>query len=226
MRKFLFQLLILGMLVMLSQTVFSQQKAKLSQSLIPPGWEEVRPEEIKHLTSIHVKVKVNVSGDKAIKNLVESYIKRELRELSDVSVVESNADWIIKIIALESMNKAGMKVGVVLSTVILKTVVDKDCEITATYLAKLSYQLDQKLKKVPPPAKSEKYGKQIYELSAIRWNLLNIAMCLIDGLYEYKDHKLQVGAPTDLKHICEEIVADFDTTFLEPQRHLGEPAKK
>jgi len=225
MRKFLFQLLILGMLVMLSQTVFSQQKAKLSQSLIPPGWEEVRPEEIKHLTSIHVKVKVNVSGDKAIKNLVESYIKRELRELSDVSVVESNADWIIEIVAAEVENKARMKVGVVLSTVILKTVVDKDREITATYLAKLSYKLAQKLKNLQP-AKSEKYGKQIYELTAIRWNLGKIAMGLIDGLYEYKDHKLQVGAPTDLKRICRKIVADFDTTFLEPQRHLGEPAKK
>ena len=223
MRKFLFQLLILGMLVMLSQTVFSQQKAKLSQSLIPPGWEEVRPEEIEPLTSIHVKV--DVSGDKAIKNLVESYIKRELRELSDVSVVESNADWIIEIVAAEVENKARMKVGVVLSTVILKTVVDQDCEMTATYLAKLGYQLDQKLKNLRP-AKSEKYGKQIYELSAISWNLLNIALGLIHGLYEYKDHKLQVGALTDLKHICEKIVADFDTTFLEPQRHLGEPAKK
>jgi len=66
-----------------------------------------------------VKVKVSVSADENIKGQVESYIKRELRSLQDVTLVDEGADWELSILALEVSTKGGYKSGVIISAVIL-----------------------------------------------------------------------------------------------------------
>jgi hypothetical protein len=65
-------------------------------------------------------VKVSVSADNNIKGQVESYIKRELRSLQDVTLVDEGADWELSILAMEISTKDGYKSGVVISAVILR----------------------------------------------------------------------------------------------------------
>ncbi|WJW76086.1 hypothetical protein QVG61_03055 [Thiohalobacter sp. IOR34] len=67
------------------------------------------------------KVKVTVSADDNIKGQVESYIKRELRSLQDVTLVDEGADWELSILAMEVSTKGGYTSGVILSVVILST---------------------------------------------------------------------------------------------------------
>ena len=38
------------------------------------------------------------------------------------------------------------------------------------------------------------------------------------GLYNFPGHNLRMGATDDLREICNEIVADFDTDYLEKER--------
>ncbi len=48
-------------------------------------------------------------------------------------------------------------------------------------------------------------------------------MCVLltSNLYYYpKGHWLRVGAPGDLRNLCNGIVADFDTEYLKPARNL------
>lgn len=68
-----------------------------------------------------VKVEVSVEdGDENFKNLVQSYLNRELRSLNDVELVETNPEWELHVIALETKYTNGDKDGgVVLSVVLL-----------------------------------------------------------------------------------------------------------
>lgn len=64
-------------------------------------------------------VKVNVAANDNIKGQIESYIKRELRSLSDVTVVDEEAEWELQIVAMEPATKGGYKTGIILSVVII-----------------------------------------------------------------------------------------------------------
>jgi len=50
---------------------------------------------------------------------VSSYLTRELRSLNDVELVDNNAAWQIKVVALELENVGGYKTGVALATLII-----------------------------------------------------------------------------------------------------------
>jgi hypothetical protein len=65
------------------------------------------------------KVKVSVSAPDDIKDLVSSYLNRELRSLNDVEIVDNNPDWEIEIVAMELKTVSGYKNGIAISTVIL-----------------------------------------------------------------------------------------------------------
>ena len=64
-------------------------------------------------------VKVKVSADENIKGRIESYLKRELRSLGDVTVVDEKPSWEICLVALEQHDVEGEVTSVVLSVVIL-----------------------------------------------------------------------------------------------------------
>ena len=67
-----------------------------------------------------LRVAVNVSAKGNIKNLITSYVTRELRSLSDVVIVENNPQWELNIVAVEIRTKGGKKTGVAFSTVVLE----------------------------------------------------------------------------------------------------------
>jgi hypothetical protein len=68
----------------------------------------------------HGSVKLSISGEESIKNEITSFMSRELRELSDVTVVDENPDWEISVVAMESHLKSGQKTGFVISVVLFQ----------------------------------------------------------------------------------------------------------
>lgn len=135
-------------------------------------------------TQFSAKVQVSVSAEEAIRGQVESYVKRELRSLRDVTIVDEGADWELSILAMEVSTKGGYKSGVIISAVILRPF---DNQMVSALL-------------------EEKYKETGAHLT--------------EGLYRYPDHWLRTGSTDQLRSLCVEIVADFDSQHLEKSRKL------
>lgn len=209
MRKLSFQFLAFGILLvvllLLPGIVFSQQETKLSKSSI--------------------RVRVDVKANKAMKNQVESYLKQELRRLGDVTVTNYNPNWRIVVLALEVRNKAKLKTGVVLSYVVLASLVDN--KETAEYIRR---QLDKQRTEIKRKKNSDKMLDET-KLN-LKWRAISSNLEYISALLRFNypclffNCGLYAGAPGDLKRICEKIVADFESCFLEPLRETKEKMKK
>jgi hypothetical protein len=65
------------------------------------------------------EVQANVNADENIKAPISSYLNRELRSLNDVSIVESNPEWIIDITASELTYSSGQKTGAVAISIVI-----------------------------------------------------------------------------------------------------------
>jgi hypothetical protein len=66
------------------------------------------------------RVSVSVFANEKIKGLIKSYISSELRTLGGIVLTDVNPRWVLSIVALESETKGGLKMGVILSTVVLE----------------------------------------------------------------------------------------------------------
>lgn len=115
-------------------------------------------------------VKVIIEADKNISSEIESYIKRELRSLGDVKIVEAEEDCALSIIVID------WQTGIAFSF---------------AFLAVLRRDLY-------PEIKDTIEKENVYLLGNLG---------------------LRTGSPEDLRKICEGIVAEFDTEFLEKYRN-------
>ncbi len=142
-------------------------------------------------------VKLDISGDDEIKNQVYSYISRELLSLGDVELVEDtpgwldDPQWIIKIVACPVDLTDGGKSGLVLSTVILRTI---------------DFRKHKSLEK--------------------RWNVnLKVLENYFPFAVHFKKNTIHCGSLDGLERWGQDIVADFDTTYLKPKRKWRREAK-
>jgi hypothetical protein len=127
-------------------------------------------------------VNVSVSASDDIKGQVESYIKRELRSLQDVSLVDEGGEWQLSILAMEVSTKGGHKSGVILSVVILTP-----------------------------------FNNQLIS-SMFEEEYRDFGTNFTEGLYLYPEHGVRVGSNEELRSLCFELVADFDSKHLEKSR--------
>jgi hypothetical protein len=67
-----------------------------------------------------VRVSVSVSANEKIKGSIKSYIGSELKRQGGVVLTDVSPRWVLSIVALEPETKGGLKMGVVLSTVVLE----------------------------------------------------------------------------------------------------------
>lgn len=128
------------------------------------------------------KVQVSISADESIKSQVDSYIKRELRSLQDVTLVDEGADWELNIIAMEVSTKAGYKSGIVLSVIIIS------------------------------PFKNQIVSEMFQE------KYKDFGATLTKDLYRHPDHWLRAGPNDQLRSLCVELIADFDSKIIEEVR--------
>lgn len=95
------------------------------------------------------KVKVDISASDNINGVVSSYLKRELRSLTDVEIVENNPEWIINILVVELETVGGHKNGVAISTVITSQLRSQSLsELFQPKYSDLGLRLTSGLKKV------------------------------------------------------------------------------
>ncbi|NVM55777.1 MAG: hypothetical protein HWN66_18905 [Candidatus Helarchaeota archaeon] len=150
------------------------------------------------LPKFSARVKVDVTADENISSRIESYIKRELRSLQDITIVEDNANFRLSVIALELKTISGEKTGgIALSTVILSPV---DVSLMVNLL---------KVYDVIYPEKIVQAEEMIGTWEPCR----------------FLDFSLQTGSAKDLKRLCEGVVADFDSEFLEIGRKTYQELK-
>lgn len=137
-----------------------------------------------------------VGDDDSPKNLVKSYVKRELRALGDVTLISrdlaiARADtvYFISIIVLELRNKAGVKTGVF--------------AMSYCFYERFEFLKDMKLTALN---EGDRAGLRI----------LGNKYC-----YSEPSDYLQVGGTKEhLETCCKGLVADFDVKQLEPIREL------
>lgn len=143
-------------------------------------------------------VQVTVSSEDSINGLVSSYVKRELRSLRDVEIVYSNPGWELRIIAMETSTISGRKTGVVISTAIMKKFRNQILlDIMNTVISKEEFE-----------------------------KIKEIVSVLTSDLHDYRGSTLRVGSTDDLRTICNEIVADFDSDHLEAAREALKSLRK
>ena len=143
---------------------------------------------LSHASDVNFPVAVNVTG--AVSNEINSYIKRELRDLKDVSMVDSeDATIILEIVSLETRNEAGTKTGYALSIV-----------ITSRY----------------PKGFWSNFGAATsHPLSSQDVGALQ---SLTDDLVRVEDHEIRTLPRDQLKMVCQGIAARLDSELLEKRR--------
>ncbi len=66
------------------------------------------------------RVTVTVSADGQLRSEMMNYLKRNLQEMKDITIVDSQANYQIDVVALDTKNRRGEEIGIMLSTVILR----------------------------------------------------------------------------------------------------------
>lgn len=139
-----------------------------------------------------VKVSVTCEDDNT-KSLIESYIKRELRSLQDVEIIDTKHGFVIDIVAIEmEYEVSGNKTG---------------------YMA-YAYRFSRSASLDDLPVITNYFSENREKIPVeVRANLVN--------LYRLSEHYgmwIRFFKTKDLKSECEQLVANFDTGILEPDR--------
>jgi len=137
------------------------------------------------------RVEVAVSADSSLESRINSYVRRELRDLGDIVIVDvvGNPEYSISVVALESDLQ-----GYLISWVTNKVL--QPSEFTFWTLEEWDEPDEYTL--------SQELAEQFH------WQFLGYGTRL--------QHKLVKGPADDLRRRCEELVAEFDSEILEPTR--------
>ena len=128
------------------------------------------------------------ANEEGIKSEVASYLKRELRSLGDVVITEDVWNY-------------DYKLGVIILQPKYKSSGTKAEQISCAYLGIKRFQVSDLTIKLP-----KEHFDTVFDLT---WQLYSYPELFI----------LEVGRErTELKLLCQEIVAEFDTKLLEPDR--------
>jgi hypothetical protein len=136
------------------------------------------------------RVQVIVQADEQLKNMIESFIKRELRSLNDVAVTDKDPRYVIGIVALQAKAVEGAE----LDSIALSLVIRASASTVP-------------ISSLTAPADAEREPK-------------DNAVDVYKGTDTLIQHGLFMTPIDGLKRACEEIIADFDSDALEPRRKL------
>ncbi len=159
-------------------------------------------------TSFKVRLDI-IAEDKDTKQTIESYISRELRNLGDVTIVDTGEDCELGLIVFESKTLSGIKAGIAISVVYY----EPQNVIELLYIQEEVYNLINLL--ITPPV-TEQRQELIEKVSGLSLRIDNVFSGI--GNYSAKKHLLYTGDIDDLRNRCEKIVVDFDNLYLKEKR--------
>lgn len=141
-------------------------------------------------------VRIDLIGeDGSTKNLIESYIKRELRSLQDVNIIPDNiyATYILELVFVEPTYEAsGRKKGDIAISYVFK-------EKFSAYKELIPF-LIKECPKLEDASKKLEIGLKTFNLDIIH------------------NHGVIADDTEDVTKLCKDIVASFDVKVLEKQR--------
>lgn len=174
----------------------------LSLAIVPFGVtqqsasEQSTEDSIKKLGNASYETDVHVSvtcSDEQTKRSINSYVKRELRSLGGVKIVEKDEEWQIHIITIKRESKSGRHLGYAMGYTFT--------ERTSRYIAEIAIRTLIK--------HTDAFHKD---------NIDDLDMWLQLPIRKYITSALQVGGTDSLRELCEDLVVDFDTEILEPEK--------
>ena len=172
----------------------TQQSSTWSNEKIEATKKEIDAQPFK------AKVRVFVScDDEPAKQSLNSYVKRELRSLGDVEIVEQEEEWTIYIVVIKEHSKSGTHLGYVVGYTFT--------EMTPKYI--LASMIDSFLEN-PDLYKHYKDNKDEWQTGPIR-------KYVTSGVLSY--------GREGLKRIGESLVVHFDSDCLEPARQSDQASK-
>jgi hypothetical protein len=137
-------------------------------------------------------VQLGISANENIKSEITSFLNRELRSLGDINVVESDPDYIIQVVALETKLQGSTYVnGVAISIVITKPL-DVD-------LLKIAIEV------LKPKSDTAVESFLDYYFHEFKYERI---------LQQF----IQIGPKDNLRSLCESIIATFDSDIMIPAR--------
>ncbi len=147
----------------------------------------------------YFKIKLNVeTKPKNIKGSIERFMERELRDLGDVILTDSESEWEINVKAAEIMIENSDKKDIVCTAVVLEPVNKGKLDaLIDTYLYK-HREIDN--------SAIEKFSTELAKL-----------------MHEYKrvsEHLLFLADSIHIRRLCSEIIAEFNRKCLNPKREF------
>ena len=184
-------------LVLLCTIVFTGQSADIPQKDEPSLRDllgvdipqQPAPEKQKPKFMVEVLVECD---DKNTEAFIESHIKRELRGLRDVEIVDYGK-YVLSIVAMENVYKSGEKVG----------------SIALAYNSERRYI----------PAVLKIMLMDAYPEGTIGHEIVTDILPELRILYDKTRLGLAIGMTYDLDKLCKDIVVNFDAKMLEPDRN-------
>ncbi|MCE2399499.1 hypothetical protein J4G08_01285 [Candidatus Poribacteria bacterium] len=165
------------------------------------------PKDTIEIPELQLDIHVEIScSDNTTKSLIESYIKRELRSLGDIELVDrKDAKWILSLIVIPHTSKTtGNKTG--RTSIAIMRLYQFTCD-TAIHegIIKFVEAYDKVIWK--------DFGKDCFS------KMKEISNDIVRPVYNDPDLALIVNIENnDLHNTCKEIVAEFDVEDLEPRR--------
>ncbi|GJQ57898.1 MAG: hypothetical protein SCALA701_06990 [Candidatus Scalindua sp.] len=147
----------------------------------------------------YFKIKLNVEAEpENIKGSIENYMERELRDLGDVILTDSESEWEINVKAAEIITENSDKKDIVCTAVVFEPVNKKKLDaLIDTYLYK---------RREIGNSAIEKFSTELAKL-----------------MYEYKrlsEHLFFLTDSIHIRRLCSEIIADFNGKCLNPKREF------
>jgi hypothetical protein len=163
-----------------------------------PWYAQAQELPAKFATTVQLSISYRTDG--TMKTQITSFLSRELRGLGDVTVVDDNGHYLISVVGL-TLVAGGKTAGFALATVYLR----------ASQKAEWA---------------TDKWFHDMTGVEKIELWRLDVLRELFRHGPEFLDSQLHTGQFSSLQKICQEIVADFDTTILDSARKNWDWAHK
>lgn len=146
--------------------------------------------------SATVDLVVSGRDSDSLTNQFTSFLGRELRNLGDIRIEHDKPDYVISLVVMK-VTTTGSVAGFSAAVLITKP---QKAEILTDPVFKLKAKLDD-------------------------WQLGMLSLSMINDVAIMK-FGLRIGSMNDVESTCREIVADFDTETLNPQRTFWDALHK
>jgi len=136
-----------------------------------------------------LKIRVSLSVSGDSKDEIYSYMARELRSLNDVLVSENEARFELHVVAIFPQYTTGVKTG---GISIATTILDNYAKFFVSAIVSAAFKDKPELKKLADNS--------------------------IQHLTTFTNIWINTGSLKEMKRVCESIIAQFDTQYLENVR--------